>query len=170
MVREARDAGQTVFLSSHVLSEIEHVADRVTVLREGRVVLTSTVAALRARLGLNCAIQLARPVPVAEFVRLPGVRRVEASPQDPAHLRFLLEGSPDALIKALSRHTVLDLTAEHPDLEAIVMGLYRADADPDGGGRAGGTPDGATDAAAPSGVPNDPPVAAATTRAEGALR
>lgn len=141
MVREARDAGQTVFLSSHVLSEIEHVADRVTVLRAGEVVLTSTVSDLRARLGLTCSIQLARPAVPAEFAGLPGVRSVEASQQDPAHLRVELGGSPDALIKALSRHTVLDLTAEHPDLEAVVMSLYRS----------GGQTE------APDGVPNVPP-------------
>lgn len=125
MAREARDAGQTVFLSSHVLSEIEHVADRVTVLRQGEVVLTSTVSELRNQLGVHCTVQLAQPVAPAEFTGLPGVRSVTVSPHNPTTLRIKLTGGPDALVKALSRHTVLDLTVEHPDLEAIVMGLYR---------------------------------------------
>lgn len=168
MAREAREAGQTVFLSSHVLSEIEHIADRVTVLREGRVVLTSTVSDLRARLGVNCAIQLATPVPVDEFAALPGVRGVQVSPQDPAHLRLQLDGSPDALIKALSRHTVLDLTAEHPDLEAIVMGLYRTDGSPGGNGANGA--DGGVDAGrtgAEAVVPSERTVGTTTTSMSG---
>ncbi len=130
MIGEAREGGQTVFLSSHVLSEIEHVADRVSMLREGRVVLTSTLSDLRARLGVRCSVQLAQPAPATAFIGLSGVRSVHASPHDPAHLRIELAGSPDALIKALGRYTVLDLTAEQPDLETVVMSLYRSPDDP----------------------------------------
>ncbi len=125
MVGEARTDGQTIFLSSHVLSEIDNVADRVSVLREGRMVLTSSVSELRARLGVRCSVQLAEPIPPGTLAGLPGVRSVVASKVDPAHLTIDLADSPDALIKALAQHTVLDLTAEHADLEAVVMDLYR---------------------------------------------
>jgi len=64
MVREARTAGQTVFLSSHVLSEVEEVADRIALVRDGRLVLLSDVAALRARSRLE--VHVDRPVPPPE--------------------------------------------------------------------------------------------------------
>jgi ABC-2 type transport system ATP-binding protein len=76
MVRDARAAGQTVFLSSHVLSEIEHVSDRVAVLRDGQIVMTASVSDIRRALGLHVRIEFAA-VPTeatrAEFAALPGV-------------------------------------------------------------------------------------------------
>lgn len=127
MLREARAAGQTVFLSSHVLSEIEHIADRVGVLRAGRMEAISSVAELRGRLGSTMTVHLAAPPSdkdVEELRKASGVRSVErAGPRD-EQLVLDLQGTPDATLKLLTRHTVLDLTAQRPDLETAVMRLY----------------------------------------------
>ncbi len=130
MVREAKADGQTVFLSSHVLSEIEQAADTVAVLRTGDVVLESSVGALRAGLGCRVRLRLAGEVTADGFRGLTGVRDVRAeSDRDAGHtlLTLQLDGPPDAVVKAAARHTVLELDAERPDLEEAVMALYSKD-------------------------------------------
>ncbi|WP_116116391.1 ABC transporter ATP-binding protein [Austwickia chelonae] len=130
MVREVRQEGRTVFLSSHVLSEVEHAADRVAVLREGRIVQESTVDELRRSLGLRMRMTLAERVGTDRFADLPGVREVtigalhDSTPDDATELVIDLDGTPDAVIKAAAHHTVLSLEAERPDLEEAVMRLY----------------------------------------------
>ncbi|GAB48018.1 ABC transporter ATP-binding protein [Mobilicoccus pelagius] len=125
MVREVRDEGRTVFLSSHVLSEIEQAADSVVVLREGRVVLTSAVEAVRASLGQRVHLTLAGHVAAAPFVGLDGVRSATAT-HDGADTRLTLDldGTPDAALRLATTHTVLAVDAERPDLESAVMSFY----------------------------------------------
>ncbi|MFD0533693.1 hypothetical protein ACFQY7_07740 [Actinomadura luteofluorescens] len=72
MVAEARDAGQTMFMSSHIMSEVEAVADRVAIIRQGRLVATGDRRRLRARSSLRVRIGFAAPVRDAEFAALPG--------------------------------------------------------------------------------------------------
>lgn len=141
MIREATQAGATVFLSSHALSEVEQIAESVVVLREGRVVLDSSIDRLRADAGTHVRLRLAGQVRPEQFAGVPGVRAVtldttprssttpSESTSDPRHadetvLDLDLTGPPDALIKAAARHTVLDLSAERSDLEDVVMRLY----------------------------------------------
>jgi ABC-2 type transport system ATP-binding protein len=121
LVREARQAGQTVFLSSHVLSEIQQVADRVAILREGRIVRVSDTDTLRRSAVRRFRIRFSDPVAPDDFVNVPGVLGVSA---ENGELVLDVEGAPDAVVKAASRHTVLDLVAEQPDLESAVLGLY----------------------------------------------
>lgn len=126
LLREARANGQTVFLSSHVLSEIEHVADHVALLRGGLVDMVSTVDALRHALGTRVRLEFDTDPSsdmLTEFARLPGVR---AAHLDGSRIELDLDGSPDAIIKTAARYTVTDLAAERPDLEAAVIGRYGA--------------------------------------------
>jgi ABC-2 type transport system ATP-binding protein len=121
LVSEARADGATVFMSSHIMSEVEAVADRVAIIREGRLVALDTVAALRARSYLRVRITFAAPVDASEFAALPGVTAVDV---DGTTLTCQVDGSPDALIKAAARHTVTGLHADTQDLEELFHSYY----------------------------------------------
>ncbi|MFG2056539.1 ABC transporter ATP-binding protein [Micromonospora sp. NPDC048930] len=121
LVAEARQDGRTVFMSSHVMSEVEAVADRVGIIREGRLVALDTVVDLRDRSQLRIRITFSEPVPAAEFAAVPGVRDLVV--QGPV-LDCRLDGTPDALIKAAARHTVTGLHADTQDLEELFHGYY----------------------------------------------
>jgi ABC-2 type transport system ATP-binding protein len=118
---EARSAGQTVFMSSHVMSEVQHTADRVGIIREGRLVAVERVEELRERAVRQVEIHFDDPVSADEFDRLPNVSEVTV---DGSLLRCRLDGRADALIKAAARHTVVNMLAEEPDLEEIFFTYY----------------------------------------------
>jgi len=122
MVREARTAGQTVFMSSHVMSEVQATADRVGIVREGVMVAVERVEELRERAIRQVEIHFEDPVTVAEFEVLPGVSDVTLSV---GVLRCRLNGRADALVKAAARHTVIGLRSEEPDLEELFVTYYR---------------------------------------------
>ncbi|WP_055586759.1 ABC transporter ATP-binding protein [Peterkaempfera griseoplana] len=122
LVREARADGRTVFMSSHVMSEVQAVADRVAIIREGRLVTVDTVAALRERAVRTVELHFDGTVPAEEFSRLPGVSDVSV---EGTRLRCRIAGSPDALVKAAARHTVTGLLCEEPDLEELFFEYYR---------------------------------------------
>jgi len=143
MVREARDAGQTVLLSSHVLSEIQQTADEVAVLANGRIVADGDVASLRlgsmrrvrVRIGGTDAAAVR-----AAFERVPGIEGVDAAPApggadaDGIRLSATIEGAIDPFVKALAQYDVHELTVEEPDLEESVLRLY-GDSSSSAGGR-----------------------------------
>ncbi|WP_329091951.1 ABC transporter ATP-binding protein [Actinomadura citrea] len=121
MVAGARADGQTVFMSSHIMSEVEAVADRVAIIRDGELAALDTVAELRARSFLTVRITFAAPVQAEEFAGLPGVTQVAT---DGSTLSCRVDGSPDALVKAAARHTVTALRADTQDLEELFHAYY----------------------------------------------
>jgi ABC-2 type transport system ATP-binding protein len=124
MVREAKAAGQTVFMSSHVLSEVQQSADRVGIVRDGRMVAVEDVEALRQRAVRRVEIRFDAAVPAEAFSGLPGVSGVVVSD---GVVRCLLSGPSDPLVKAAARFTSLSLLAEEPDLEELFLAYYSAD-------------------------------------------
>ncbi|MDO8212555.1 ABC transporter ATP-binding protein [Conexibacter sp. CPCC 206217] len=120
MLEEARERGQTVFLSSHVLSEVDRLADRVALVREGRVALVDDVAALKARLTRRLELRFEQPPPAGAFERLPGVAGVEHAG---AHVTLTLDGPADAVVKEAARHRVLTLASREPDLDDLFLQL-----------------------------------------------
>jgi ABC-2 type transport system ATP-binding protein len=121
LVREARAEGRTVFMSSHVLSEVEHLADRVAILRAGRLVAVEEVAALKRRAVRRVEIRFAEAVSEAAFADLPDVRDVQVVGDT---VRCTVQGTADALIKAAAQFTVISLTSAEPDLEEVFFAYY----------------------------------------------
>lgn len=127
MVREASENGQTVLLSSHVLSEIQQTADQVAVLSQGRVVAQGDVASLRLgsirRLRAGLADTSADAVR-ASLESVAQLHDVEVHDGDTVRVAATVNGDIDAVIKAIARHRIVDLTVEEPDLEESVLRLY----------------------------------------------
>ena len=126
LVAEATADGRTVFVSSHVLSEVQHIADRVALIREGRLQLVDSVETLRQRALTRVEVTFASTPPEGAFDDVPGVNEVER--RGPV-VRLTLEGSADPLVKALARFEVHALDSHEADLEDVFLELYRRPAD-----------------------------------------
>ena len=126
MVREARDEGRTVFLSSHVLSEVEKTCTRVGIIRDGGLVRIGGMAEVTAIKRYEITIAFAQAVPVDTFERLDGVLEVETLNHGHG-VRLGMQGPADAVIKAAARYPVLSLTSHEPSLEDIFLRYYEAD-------------------------------------------
>ena len=122
-VVEAKERGQTVFLSSHILSEVEAVCDRVGILKQGRLVDEGSLAELRHLSAQTVDVTFADGVP--QLPQLPGVEVAAAGPNA---LRFEVAGSIEPLVAALAGHRVSSLTSREPSLEEIFLHHYDGDA------------------------------------------
>lgn len=120
LVREAVAEGSSVLLSSHVLGEVEHVATRVAIIRDGRLVDVLGLAELRAKASQMLEVTFAHDVP-ADLGRLDGVSLLLA---DGRVGRFAVTGPMDAFVKALAVHTVEGLRGHDADLEQVFLGYY----------------------------------------------
>ncbi len=118
-VVEASERGQTVFLSSHILGEVEALCDRVGILRRGKLVDEGTLQELRHLAAQTVEITFASPAP--ELPALAGVRVQSAGPNA---LRCEVSGSVGPLIAALAGHPVTTLTSREPTLEEIFLHHY----------------------------------------------
>jgi polyether ionophore transport system ATP-binding protein len=127
-VHEAKERGQTVFLSSHILSEVEALCDRVGILRDGRMVDEGTLAELR-HLGAR-SVEVTFDGRPPQLEPIPGVR---AMPAGENALRFEVSGDMDPLIRALADRRVVSLNSREPSLEEIFLHHYGS-TDHDGGG------------------------------------
>jgi ABC-2 type transport system ATP-binding protein len=121
LVRESRDAGQTVFMSSHVLAEVQESADRVGIVRQGRLIALERVESLGKRAVRQVQIHFDGPVPATAFDELPGVRDQRI---DGPILRCTVDGRLDPLVKAAAKFTVVDLISAEPDLEETFLSYY----------------------------------------------
>ena len=121
MVREARTAGRTVLLSSHILTEVEAVADLVGILRDGRLVGVDTMGRLRARARRRIDLTFAGEPPATALAAVAGVREVDV---DGATAQLVVEGSTADLIAALASYRVDDVVSHEADLEEIFLSYY----------------------------------------------
>jgi ABC-2 type transport system ATP-binding protein len=126
LVEETTADGRTVFVSSHVLSEVQHIADRVALIRDGRLELVDTVETLRQRALTRVEVTFGEAPPVGTFDALQGVREVGRNGRV---VHLTLEGSADPLVKALARFEVHALDSHEADLEDVFLELYRGTPD-----------------------------------------
>lgn len=122
MVREHAGRGGTVLLSSHMLSEVQRIADRVGIIRGGRLVAVERLADLRAKSLHHVAVHFAAPVEAAMFTRIEGVRDVVV------HDHLLTCAAPQAalddLLKAVATRHIVDLSCEEASLEETFLAYY----------------------------------------------
>ena len=140
-VRDERDRGTTVFFSSHVLSEVRRVCDRVGILRAGSLVELENVDALLHRSGKHVRVH-ASGAAVAEITALDGVIRPERFAEG---VQFIYAGDVNALLRELATHEIQDVELGEPPIEDVFTHYYgsRAGADEgDGGEQKGDEPDG----------------------------
>jgi ABC-2 type transport system ATP-binding protein len=114
--------GMTVFMSSHILSEVERTCHRVAVIREGQLVAVETIDALRARSGQVVLVEFEDEVQKSELDDIPGVQGVQRQPDGSWHLK--LAGSIDPVVKVLARHTIRRLDVEEAPLEEVFLKFY----------------------------------------------
>jgi ABC-2 type transport system ATP-binding protein len=126
MVKEAREEGRTVFLSSHVLSEVEKTCTRVAIIRDGSIVRIGGVHELTDIKRYEITIAFAQPVPADAFAKLDGVTEAESLNNGSA-VRLAMQGSADAVIKAAAQYPVVSLTSYEPSLEDIFLRYYERD-------------------------------------------
>jgi len=113
--------GKTIFMSSHIMSDVEKVCQRVAVIRQGEIVTIEEVEKLRQKAGQRVIVEFGDPVTFDELSRMPGVSSVTSTNHA---YHFNVSGSMDALIKALSHHEVLRLMAEEAPLEEVFLQFY----------------------------------------------
>lgn len=116
-----KERGKTVFLSSHILSEVERVCDRVGIVRRGQLVDVRAIEELRENKIRHMDVVFTEPVTAGEFEKLPQVIEVQ---QLDSRLRITIRGDVDALIKQIAVHKVEDLTFTQPSLEDFFLSFY----------------------------------------------
>ncbi|HUY49368.1 MAG TPA: ABC transporter ATP-binding protein [Streptosporangiaceae bacterium] len=125
VLRERVEAGAAVMLSSHVLSEVERVADRVAIIRSGRLLMLESLAGLRQKARHTVEVRFGSPPPPDAFAAVPGITDVRL---DGSVLRCTMQGVVDPLIKTLGQYHVVDLNSRESDLEDTFLALYGAEA------------------------------------------
>lgn len=118
---ESRDEGATVFFSSHILSEVQEIAERVGIIRQGLVVEVAETASLIQRALRRLRVWFKQPVDLAPLRNVPRVRLVS---QEETTALLEVEGEMDELLKALTAFPVRDLETERPSLEEIFLAYY----------------------------------------------
>ena len=121
LVLEEAEAGKTLFVSSHVLPEVEVICDRVGIIREGSIVAVEEVATLRKQTVTKIEIQFGQAISKVEFEGVDGVSEVTIKDH---HLSCNVTGSVDSLIKLAARYTVVNIQSGHPGLEEVFLTYY----------------------------------------------
>lgn len=122
LLQERRDTGATVFLSSHVLSEVESIADMVGILRAGELVAMQSIDKLKERALRQIDLRFADGSPPIGGLRgVPGVRDVQANGSG---VHVTVEGSTAELLRFVGPYGVENIMTREPDLEDVFLSYY----------------------------------------------
>jgi len=122
IVRDARTRGATIFISSHVLSEVEHVCDRVGIVRQGHLATVSPLEKLVGMRAFHVEIDFADQVPVDRLKRVEGLDQLVVTDH---RATGLLRGTFEPLMAAVAGTRVVGFTSREPSLEEIFLNYYR---------------------------------------------
>jgi ABC-type multidrug transport system ATPase subunit len=122
LVRDARAGGATIFISSHVLSEVEHVCDRVGIVREGHLAIVGQLDQLAGVRAHRVEIVFAETPPVERLRAIPGFEQIEV---DDHRVSGLFRGAFEPLLALLASSRVAKFESREPSLEEIFLGFYR---------------------------------------------
>ncbi len=122
MIQQSRQEGATVFFSSHILSEVQEIADRVGIIRQGTLVEVAETQTLIERALRRVHLRFRERVPLTALRDLPGVKVLaEGDGLSPV---LQVEGEMDALIKTLAAFPVVEFETERPSLEEVFLAYY----------------------------------------------
>ncbi len=121
LVREAKAEGRTVFLSSHILSEVERTCDRVAIVRDGLLIKTDSVEGLRDLAHHEVELRFVDGVPAEAFAGLPGISDIKVEDHT---LRMRVSGPITPVVQAAARYELLDFVSREPTLEETFLAQY----------------------------------------------
>jgi ABC-2 type transport system ATP-binding protein len=122
LICQARADGATVFFSSHIISEVEAVADRVAIIRQGKIIEVAETASLAKRALRHVAVSFERPVDKSVLSQIEGVKVL--SQADGTEVTLEVQGQMDSLIKTLATFPVDDMETTRPSLEEVFLAYY----------------------------------------------
>ena len=129
IIGEVKEEGRTVFLSSHVLNEVERICDRVGIIREGELSAVENTDDLINKSFRHVSLTFAEPLDTEEMKSFEDLEGVEDFRDEDSNLHFDLHGNLDALIKLAARHELVDMRYERPSLEEIFLAYYGGEED-----------------------------------------
>jgi len=123
---EAKADGRTVFLSSHIISEVERTCDRVAIIREGRIVRLDTVEGVRNLAAHEVELRFAAPVAGGPFEAIEGVRNLV---EEGRTLRMLVTGPIAPVVRLAGQYDLVDFVSREPSLEEVFLSEYGTTSD-----------------------------------------
>jgi ABC-2 type transport system ATP-binding protein len=120
-LRRAANVGRTVFLSSHVMSEVAEIADRVALIRDGSIVSIERVEEMLGRSKHRVDVELAEAAPRIDFHQIPGVTDLVVNGN---HVQFKIAGDLNLLVRELARCELVDVSIREPTLEELFLSFY----------------------------------------------
>ncbi len=121
LIQEARQNGSTIFLSSHIFSEIDKVAERVGFVKEGKLIVEESLEVLKSNAMKSIVIYFKETIPLNLFDNIKNVNLIETNKNV---VKLNIIGPIDEIIKVISKYEIIDLTTKDPTLEELFMNYY----------------------------------------------
>ncbi|MEO5949623.1 MAG: ABC transporter ATP-binding protein [Candidatus Saccharimonas sp.] len=123
LLREENERGATILFSSHILSEVQKLCDRVAIIKEGKIIKVESMDSLRRNSYAKVRLELAAPINKT-WLKHPGINKVEIEGH---HISFLYKGDINAITKLVAGMKLVSIWIEEPDLEEIFMHYYKSE-------------------------------------------